>query len=241
MWLAVQGPLEHYGNQLLWANFTSFLLVTMVAAPLFVLATPLTLAFRVTGPAGRARLRRFYRGIPMSWLTFPVVAWLAFAVVTYVWQFTALTSIAAQNAAVRDIQMLSLLLVGLLFWYPAFAVDPIRWRLAYPLRGLYVLLELTHKGLFGGMFLSMETPFHGYFAENLPAWGPTAMHDQRLAILVLWLGGNLIFVAALISIAVGWSRYEARNSRRIDRRLERERAAQRRHREALEQVFQRPV
>lgn len=241
MWVAVQSPIEHFGNHFLWANFTSFLLITMVAAPLFVLATPLTLAFRVSGPRWRSRLRTFYRRFPVTWLTFPPVAWLAFAVVTYVWQFSSLTTFAAQHAAVRDVQMLTLLLVGLMFWYPAFAVDPIHWRIAHPLRGLYVLLEMTHKGLFGGMFLSMATPFHDHFANNLPDWGPSAMVDQRLGILILWIFGNLIFIAALVAIVTGWLQYEARNSRRVDRRLAIEREADARRKAALEQIFHKPV
>ncbi len=241
LWLGVQSPLEHYGNQLLWANFTSFLLITMVAAPLFVLSTPLTLAFRVSSPAGRPRLRRLYRGFPVSWLTFPPAAWLIFAIVTYVWQFTSLTSWAAQHGLVRDLQLLSLLGVGFLFWYVAFAADPVRWRLNHPLRGLYVLLEMAHKGLFGGMFLSMQTPFHSHFADNVPAWGPSAMDDQRLGILILWIGGNLIFIAALIAIVAGWVAFEARNGRRLDRRLAKEREQQERRRAALEQVFHKPI
>lgn len=89
--LAVSSPIEYYGNALLWMNFLGFLILTMVAAPLILLGSPLTLAFRVAGPAGRSRLRRLYRGRLLTVATFPVVSWLAFAVVTYAWQFTSLT------------------------------------------------------------------------------------------------------------------------------------------------------
>src|SRR4051794_35330780 len=39
-------PIEHYGNTLLWVDFLGFLLITMIGAPLLVLGSPLTLAFR---------------------------------------------------------------------------------------------------------------------------------------------------------------------------------------------------
>ncbi len=241
LWIAVLGPIEHYGNQALWVNFTGFLLITMVAAPLFVLASPLTLAFRALGKSGSARLRRFYRGFPMSWITFPPATWLAFAVVTYAWQFTSLTDLAAQYSLVRDAQLFTLLLVGIMFWYPAFPVDPIRWRLAHPLRGLYVVLEMAHKALFGGMFLSMESTFHTSFHENAAAWAPVPTTDQNLAILILWVGGNLVFVAALAAIVVAWLQYESRNNHRIDIRLAKQREAERQRQAALEQVFHKPV
>lgn len=234
-------PLEELGNRVLWVNFTGFLALTMVAPPLLLLGAPLTLAFRVAGPRARRRLRSAYRSRLAAFLTFPVFTWLFFAVVTYLWQFTSLTDRAATSPPLRDVQLVTLLIAGLLFWLPALAVDPARWRLPYPLRALYVFVEMTHKALFGGMFLSMNTAMHPGFAERAPAWAPEPLADQRIAIMILWLAGNLLFVAALAAILIGWIRYEARNQRRVDQRLALQRAAERRRRAALEQVFQRPI
>jgi len=167
------------------------------------------------------------------------VTWLLFAGVTYLWQFTDWTDLAARNLWVREMQRSSLLLVGVLFWLPAVSPDPVRWRLPYPLRALYVFVEMTHKGLFGGMFLSMHTAMHSEFASRAAAWAPEAMTDQRIAILILWLGGNLIFLLALVGIVVRWVQYEQRNQRRTDWRLRLERDAKAKRRAALEQVFTR--
>lgn len=232
---ATQSPLEHYGNRLLWADFAGMLLLTMVAPPLLLLGAPLTLAFRASGPRARARLRRCYRGRAMRIAAMPVVSWLLFAAVTYAWQFTALTEEAARNVFVRDLQQASLLAVALLFWWPALCADPVPWRMNHPLRLLYVAVEMTHKGLFGGMFLSLNTPVHEAFAAAAPAWSVSAMADQRLAILVLWVGGSLVFLVALAFIALDWVRLEGRRAARVDRRLDAERQARR----LRERVFER--
>jgi putative membrane protein len=63
------------------------------------------------------------------------------------------------------------------------------------------------------------------------------MNDQRLAILILWIGGNIVFVVAIVGLIAGWMRYEARNQHRVDRRLEQAREADRQHRAALDRVF----
>ena len=231
--VATQSPLARYGAQLLWADFAAMLLLTMIAPPLILLGSPLTLAFRASGPAGRARLRRFYRGRAMRIVSMPIASWLLFAIVTYAWQFTSLTEEAAANVFVGDARRLSLIAVSLLFWWPALCADPVPWRMNHPLRVLYIALEMTHKGLFGGMFLSLNTPVHETFAANLPAWAPSAMMDQRLAILVLWVGGSLVFLIALAAIAVGWIRYETRLSARVDRRLDALREARRQRARAL--------
>ena len=240
--VAVVSPFEYYGNQILWIDFLGFLFITMIAPPLLVLGAPLTLAFRVSGPVGRRRLRRFYRGWPMSRLTFPVISWLLFAVVTYIWQFSKLTDTAATNDVARDVQQFTLLLVAVLFWMPALCSDPVRWRMAWPLRALYVFVEMTHKGLFGGMFLATTHTFHAGFESRLPVWANMSpITDQRVAILVLWIGGNMVFVVALIFILVGWLRYERRNTHRVDWRLGLQREAKRRRQAALEKVFTRGV
>jgi putative membrane protein len=239
--VAVVSPLEYYGNQVLWLNFLGFLVLTMMAAPLLLLGSPLTLAFRVAGPGRRVALRRAYRSWPVTVATHPVASWLGFAVFTYAWQFSWLTDEAASNVFVRDTQQVTLLLVSLCFWTPALCADPLRWRMAYPLRALYVFVEMTHKGLFGGMFLSMNHAFHPGFAAGLPAWAPDPIDDQRLGILILWIGGNIIFIAALIGIIIGWMAYERRNTHRTDWRLRLQREAEARRRAALEQVFHKTV
>jgi hypothetical protein len=67
------------------------------------------------------------------------------------------------------------------------------------------------------------------------------MDDQRIAILVLWLGGNLIFLAVLIGLVVRWVQYEARSTARTDARLAAARAAATSRRAALDRVFEKPV
>jgi cytochrome c oxidase assembly factor CtaG len=238
---ATVSPVARFGVDLLWVDFTGFLLITMVAPPLMLLGAPLTLAFRAAPRDRRATLRRLYRSRVVAIATFPVGSWLAFAVVTYLWQFTPLLEYAARDSTARFLQQASLLCVGVLFWLPAIAADPARWRLAYPLRALYVLVEMTHKGLFGGMFLSMNNAMHTEFASRAPGWAPEAMTDQRIAILILWIGGNMIFLVALIGLAIGWVAYEQRNQRRTDLRLRRQQEAARKRRAALEQVFTRGV
>lgn len=241
MALAVFSPVATYGRQLLWVDFTGFLLITMIAPPLILLGAPLTLAFRASGKAGRARLRRAYRSRAAVVVTFPVWTWLLFAVATYLWQFSSWTEVAARNDLARFAQQSSLLVVGLLFWLPGLAPDPLRWRMPYPLRALYIFVEMTHKALFGAMFLGMNTPFHEGFAADAPAWAPDPLADQRLAILILWIGGNMVFLLALTGIIARWLAYEQRNQRRTDLRLALQKEKARRKAAALEQVFTRPV
>lgn len=237
-WLS---PLHGLDRQLLAASFGSMFLVSMVAPPLLLLGRPLTVAFIVGSPSVRRRLRAVVRSRPARWLTFPVTTWLLFAGVTYAWQFSSLAERAMRSEPVWLAQQSTLLAVGLLFWWPALCSDPPPWRMGYALRAFYVLVEMTHKALFGGMFLAAQQPFHPGVVARYPTWAPEAMVDQRLAILLVWVGGSLVFLAAAAGVVRQWVAFDARYSRRLDARLARERAAEERRRAALERVFQRPL
>lgn len=239
--IGILSPLDYYGNQLLWVSFTSFLFITMLAPPLLFWASPITLAFRVFGPTGRRRLRRVMSTPAVHFLTFLPVPWLLFAVVTYVWQFAEPADWAAENVWVRDLQQATLVIVGLLFWFPAIGADPMRWRAPYPFRALYLLVEMTHKALFGAFFLSMNSGIHDGYVERLPAWGPSPIEDQTMAIIVLWVGGNIVFLGVIVGLAARWVRADSADGRRIDRRLARERDEERRRQEALRKIFDRPI
>ena len=93
----------------------------------------------------------------------------------------------------------------------------------------------------GGMFLSMTSAVHGDLSANAPAWAPAPLTDQRLGILILWIGGNVIFLAALIMLIAGWMQYEKRHQERVDRKLRLEAEAKARRRAALDQVFRKGV
>jgi putative copper resistance protein D len=56
-------------------------------------------------------------------------------------------------------------------------------------------------------------------------WGPTPMQDQALAGGIMWAGGDLAFVIALIAVVAAWLRHEERENRREDARLARARVA----------------
>ncbi len=239
--IATMSPLQHYGNIFLSVTFIGFIVISMVAPIFLLLASPLTLAFRVSSKPGRARLRWLYRNPVSTVLTYPLVSWLAFAVVTYVWQFSRLTEFAADNGAIRDIELGIMLFIGILFYIPALCADPVRWRMIFPLRIFYVFVEVTHKALFGGMFTAMSAVFHPEMAKAMPAWGPSPLFDQRLGVLIVSAVGNAVFITVIAFLVVRWVPYETRQGERIDKRLEKERLAADRKQAAMEQIFRRTV
>jgi cytochrome c oxidase assembly factor CtaG len=56
-------------------------------------------------------------------------------------------------------------------------------------------------------------------------WGPTPLEDQQWAGGIMWAGGDLAFVVALLVTVAAWLRHEERENLREDARLARQKSA----------------
>jgi putative copper resistance protein D len=201
-------------------------LLIFVAAPLIAMAAPVTLLLRVSSattrrrwilPALHARITRI--------LSFPVVAWLALAAVMWVSHFSPLFDAALEDPLVHDLEHGLFLGAALLFWWPAVALDPAPWRMTHPVRGLYVFLQMPQNTFLAAVLLNVTTVLYPHYETLVRSWGPSALDDQRLAAGIMWIVGDVAFIAAVIAIVYGWMRAEGRDAPRADRRAAEELAA----------------
>src|SRR5438132_1172041 len=76
LFLALASPIDTYAGLLLSDHMVQHVLITMVAAPLLVLGTPVLLALRVARPRTRHRiLVPLLRKAPVRTLASPLVGW----------------------------------------------------------------------------------------------------------------------------------------------------------------------
>lgn len=217
--LALLSGIDRYDTTLFSVHMVQHVLLTLVAAPLIALSGPITLLLRVAGPETRrglilpvlhARVTRI--------LSFPVVAWVIFAVVMWTSHFSPLFDAALEDPLVHDLEHAAFLAAALLFWWPAVGVDPAPWRMAHPVRALYVFLQMTQNTLLAVVLVNATSVLYPHYATVQRAWGPSPFEDQQMAAAFMWVAGDLLFLAAIFGILVGWSRAEARDTARADRR-----------------------
>lgn len=77
--LALISPIEAYEGQLFSVHMLQHMLIELVAAPLLLLGAPATLALRAATPSVRARLLSVLHSRAVTVLSFPLVAWVLFA------------------------------------------------------------------------------------------------------------------------------------------------------------------
>jgi len=223
--LALVSPIEAYEGQLFSVHMVQHLLLELVAAPLLLAGAPITLALRAANPAWRRRLLAVLQSRAVHVLAFPVVAWVLFAAVNWGWHFSTLYDQALENDLLHYLQHASFLGASLLFWWPVVAADPGPWRLPHPVRILYLFLAMPQNSFLGVAIMSASSALFPHYVTNLRDWGPTPLEDQQLGGVIMWVVGDLAFLAAMALVVVFWMRHEERRTVRLDARLAAERAA----------------
>ncbi len=217
--IALLSGIDRYDTTLFSVHMVQHVLLALVAAPLFALSAPITLLMRLASPATR---RRWILPVLHARLTrilaFPVVAWVIFAGLMWVSHFSPLFDAALEDPLVHDLEHALFLGAGLLFWWPAVALDPAPWRMPHPARALYVFLQMPQNTFLAVVLLNAPTALYAHYATLQRAWGPTALADQQAAAGIMWLAGDAIFLVAVMAIVFGWMRADARETGRTDRR-----------------------
>ncbi len=213
--VALQSIVERYDTTFFAVHMLQHVLLTLVASPLLALGAPITLLLRVTRAEPR---RRFILPVLHSRvlrvLAFPVVSWSLFAAVMWGTHFSPLFERSLEEPFIHDLEHLLYLTAGLLFWWPAVALDPAPWRMPHPVRAMYLFLQMPQNTFLALAIYSAPTPLYAHYADLALTWGPPALVDQRLAGGLMWIIGDLIFVSAIVLVVAGWMRFEERDTAR---------------------------
>ena len=215
---ATLSPVATYSEAMFSAHMVQHLLLTLVAAPLLVLGAPLALALRAASPRARLRLASVARSGIVRWATHPIVDWSAFGAVMWASHLSSLYEASLHNPLVHGLEHGLYVTASLLFWWPVIGLDPGTRRMSWPVRLLYVALALPVQSLLGLVLYSSESLLYAHYELAAAPWGPDPADDQTAAGLIMWLGGDLLLIAALALMVGAWMRDEERKARSLDRR-----------------------
>jgi putative membrane protein len=216
--VALTSPIEAYEGELFSVHMLQHMLLELVAAPLLLLGAPATLALRAATPSVRRRLLAILHSRVVSVLSFPLLAWVLFAAVNWGWHFSSLYNDALENSGLHDVQHLTFLGAALLFWWPVIGADPSRWRLPYPVRLFYLFLAMPQNSFLGIALMSAPITLYPHYLTNLRDWGPSPIVDQNIGGMLMWVGGDVVFLLAMGFVVAAWVRAEDRRTARQDAR-----------------------
>jgi putative copper resistance protein D len=139
--------------------------------------------------------------------------------------FSPLFDQALEDRAIHELEHAAFLIAGVLFWFPAVGLDPGPYRLSHPVRILYTFLQMPQNTFLAVAITFAPAPLYAHYATLVRTWGPDPLADQQIAGGIMWVGGDLVFLGAILALVIGWSRREDRDVAASERRADAERAA----------------
>jgi putative membrane protein len=185
-------------------HMAQHMLLTMVAAPLIVIGSPIALALRLLP---RAEARRLVAGMRRSRLlrlvAAPALGWGLLSAVQMAVYFTPLLELADRSAWVHAGVHAALFGSALLFWRPVLGADPLH-RPAPVVQIAYLLSAMPFNDLVGVWLVASSH-------VQYPADAVQGLSDQRQAGVVM-LAGSFILGAAALAAAWSWIRLDDRRA-----------------------------
>ncbi len=175
-------------------HMVAHILLAAVAAPLLVMARPmapllwsLPRGLRVAVGGLIATLARWRIH---TVLTVPLVAVVVHAIALWAWHVPALYEAALEEPGRHFLQHASLFITALAFW--SAALNPRQAGVGL----LLLFVTLTHTGILGAL-LTFST-YAWYHVHAPEIWGLTALEDQQLAGLIMWVPASFIYLSAAL-------------------------------------------
>lgn len=203
--IALDSPLHEMGEQLFWVHMMQHEILMLISAPLLVLARPLVPFLWALPRRWREHTLAIghLKATQWTWsrLTAPFCAWLLSAVALWVWHAPVLFDRTIGSDWIHAAQHVCFLGTALLFWWPLANRMP---KFGYGTGIAYVFTTALHTSILGALLTFAQRPWYSSYIDTAPAWHLSALEDQQLGGLIMWVpAGTLLLIVALI-LLVKW-------------------------------------
>jgi cytochrome c oxidase assembly factor CtaG len=209
--LSLLSPLHAASEEIFSAHMAQHELLMVVAAPLIVLGRP-SIAMLMSLPRGARRAI----GRVMRIKVRPFDAWLAHAIVLWVWHLPALFEATLTSDRMHALQHISFVGSALVFWS---AVLRPRRRASLGLSIVSLFTTAVHTSVLGALMTFARLPWYPAYAHSAALWGLTPAEDQQLAGLIMWVPASAAYLIAAMIIVRRWLASSALSSSRSDARV----------------------
>jgi putative membrane protein len=203
--VALNGPLHDLSDYYLFsAHMVQHLLLTLVVPPLLLAGTPGWMADAIV-----ERLRRWPGvGGLLRAATRPVPALTIYAVALIGWHLPGPYGAALDHHRLHVVEHLVLIATALLAWWPVLSPSALLPRLHYGAQILYLFAFGIPMTVVAAMITGAEHILYPFYAAAPRLFGLTALADQRLGGLIMWVPAGLIPLTAFTVVFFRWAAAE---------------------------------
>jgi putative membrane protein len=192
--IALLSPLDEWATASVAAHMAQHLLLVTVAAPLLVLARPWHVALRVVSVARRGAMAAALASITRTTATLAPLVWSLHVVVLWVWHAPPLWTAALARPGLHALEHAAFFWTALLFWW--IALDAQARRRLGPVGSLVFLFAGAMQSTALGALLALAE-------RSWYAGGGSALNDQHLAGVLMWMPAAVAYLVAALAILRG--------------------------------------
>jgi putative membrane protein len=206
LFIALISPLDTLAEHLFCAHMTQHLFLMLIAPPLLVWSRPILVWLWAFPLEQRRQIGRVWIETPAlhsthAFLMQPVVVWLYASVALWFWHIPGPYNWALSNEGVHTLEHICFFVTSLAFW--TLVMEPYGPRkISHGTALVMVSTYAMHNGLLGALLTFASTPL--YHTAQLPLFGLTALEDQQLAGLIMWVPASIVHLVSLGLLFVGW-------------------------------------
>jgi putative membrane protein len=203
--IALDSPLHELGEQLFWVHMTQHEILMLISAPLLVLGRPFVAFLWALPPAWRERILHFGRSqiFKAAWTfaSVPLSAWLMSALALWVWHIPWLFDQTLRSDWIHAAQHTTFLLTALIFWWPV-----VNRTAAFGYGGglIYIFTTILHTSVLGALLTFAPRPWYSAYVVTAPGWHLTALEDQQIGGLIMWIPAGTVLLLVALGLLVKW-------------------------------------
>jgi cytochrome c oxidase assembly factor CtaG len=203
--VALASPLDTLAGGRLSAHMVQHQLLMMLAPPLLWLGAPIAPILRglprlIRRPVAAALTSRVLR--PMAPLIArPAFGWVAFALAFWIWHAAPLYQLALRSHAWHHVEHACFVATAMLFWRPVIQAWPD--RASWPRWTMipYLLLADLQNTILAAILTFSDRLIYPAYA-SVTVGHLSALDDQAMAGVIMWVPGSLVFLVAAIWLAM---------------------------------------
>ncbi len=203
MLVSLQGPLHEVSDYYLFsAHMVQHLVLILVMPPLLLAGIP----DWMLRPAIRVRpVLKFARA-----LTLPLIAFSLNNAIFLAWHFPGPYDLMMRNHGVHVAMHLTIMVTGVIMWWPVMSPLPELPRIAPPLQMVYLFLVGIPMMISAALITFSRKPLYQWYVEAPRLFGIGPLDDQRLGGVIMWVPGGLVLWIAITAVYFRWTHREVR-------------------------------
>jgi putative copper resistance protein D len=217
-----------YSEYLFSAHMIGHMLLSMMVPVLLVPGAPVTLISRaaVVRKDGSRGLREWvlwavhtpYAAV----ISHPLFAAFNFAMSLVLFYYTPLFRWAVSDHLGHQWMLVHFLITGYLFVQALVGVDPVPYRIGFPLKLMLLIGTMAFHAFFGlSLMAERSLLLADWYGAMGRSWGVSPLLDQQEGGAIAWGIGELPTIVLTLIVVFQWSRSDKRERRRLDRASDR--------------------